>query len=293
MINLGSLTALIRTLRATSGLDAAAAPVAKLSAVAAVAAGAQDDAGAMSSTALRSSFPAERASATLDLTVGARVLQAALRGSGRRAATPAQVESPMPLTTRPLPAELADGLAKAIAQSGLFYESHLARALERTYPIAAVSREPQAGWAQAANDAGAFATTTTSPAALPEAVSSMLSKQLDVLETRSLIWTGELWPGQRASIALQELPEGEPSTPDSVASLPSPSWRLRLTLDMPSLGPVTANVDLCGDALRLMLATPSSSTQSRLSTSKASLAAALASTNVGLAGFEVVAHSGA
>ena len=193
MINLSSLSALIRTLRHTRGVDSPAAPVARVASVTPVA---KDDAGAMTSTALRPSpwaraqplpleslaadaAPREAAlrretsmpmaktsfvalpglapfapaasvddveSTALDLTAAARLLQAALRGTGLKTPTPPVITSPMPLVTSPRApaAELALGLTSAVAESGLFYESHLARTLRRDYPIAALSREPQA-----------------------------------------------------------------------------------------------------------------------------------------------------
>lgn len=333
MINLSSLSALIRTLRHTSGLDGPAAPVARVGSVTGVA---KDDAGAMTSTAVRPSpwarvqptpleFPADveplraemqretsvetaRASATsvprsqppataaaaddaqssaLDFTAGARLLQAALRGTGLKIPAPPAITSPLPLATSPrAPApELAQGLANAVAGSGLFYESHLARALQRDYPMAALSREPQAGWP--ASSVAESLTASTSASALPDAASTMLTKQLDVLETHSLVWSGDVWPRQRATIAFEEERQAGEAANDADDVHPPSSWRMRITLDLPSLGRVQATLDLRSDALDLALAATNEDTQARLMSARTKLRDALADAQLALGRFDV------
>jgi flagellar hook-length control protein FliK len=333
MINLSSLSALIRTLRHTSGVDAPASPVARVESVTPVA---KDDAGAMTSTAVRPSpwarvqltplelagdaatrqtdmrrdlpvhatgtsvmpsaqlSPAATAAATeetqssaLDFTAGARLLQAALRGTGLRTPTPPVISSPMPLVTssRATPPELAQGLANAIAGSGLFYESHLARTLQRDYPVAALSREPQAAWpASAASDGF---TASTSGAALPEAASTMLTKQLDVLDTRSLVWNGDVWPRQRATIAFEEERDAGDAANDAEDVRPPSSWRMRITLDLPSLGRVQATLAFRSDALDLALAATNEDTHARLTAARPELSNALEDAQLALGRFEV------
>jgi Flagellar hook-length control protein FliK len=333
MINLSSLSALIRTLRHTSGLDGPAAPVARVASVTPVA---DDDAGAMTSTAVRpspwtrlltsleapgnadtrpaglrreavttvgtSASPASRLppsaaavadrtedaqSTALDFTAGARLLQAALRGTGLRTPTPPTIMSPIPLTSssRALAPELAQGLANAVAGSGLFYESHLARTLQRDYPMAALSREPQAAWPASTVPEGVSAAASNS--APPEAASAMLTKQLDVLDTRSFLWNGDLWPGQRATIAFAEERETGEAANDAEDVRPSPRWGIRITLDLPSLGRVHATLDLDADALDIALAASSEDTQTRLMSAKPELSAALADGQLAVGRFDV------
>lgn len=333
MINLSSLSALIRSLRHTSGPDGPAAPVARVASVTAVAG---DDAGAMTSTAVRASpwtraqrvpldlssdagsrstgwrrepplqgthaaaLPDSRSqppaaaaanedsqSAALDFTAGARLLQAALRGTALRTPTPPVITSPMPLVARPRGSvpELAESLAGAVAGSGLFYESHLARALQREYPMAALSREPQAGWRASAAAEGVA--TSTSAAALPEAATVMLTKQLDALDTRALVWSGELWPGQRATLAFEsgEVADAPEDADDAVA--PVAPWRLQITIDLPSLGRVQTVLDLRAAGLDLALAAPNEDAQARLTLARGDLATALANAQLALRRFDV------
>ena len=331
MINLASLSALIRSLRHTGGIDAPAMPVPRVASVTPVAA---DDAGAMTATGVRTSTlsrtamagveadGAEHAAArpardmlgpltsastaaaarsavaansptaepprstALDFTDGARLLQAALRGSGLRTPTPPAISSEKPLVfAANSPAhELARGLANAVAGSGLFYESHLARALQRDYPAAALAREPQSSWTTP-TAMTEFASSTAN-AALPEAASSMLTRQLDALDTRALLWTGDVWPGQRATIGFSEQEHArEANDPDVIP--PAAAWKLRLSIDLPTLGRVEATLDLRADTLDVALAAPSGETQRRLASARDELTSSLADANVTLARFDV------
>jgi hypothetical protein len=192
----------------------------------------------------------------------------------------------MPLVTssRAPPPELALGLASAVAESGLFYESHLARTLRRDYPIAALSREPQAAWP--ASSVAEGLATSISASALPEASSTLLTKQLDVLDTRSVVWNGEVWPGQRASVTFEEECLGEAANDADDARPPGP-WRTRITLDLPSLGRVEATLDLHAGAVDLALAATSEDTQARLTSAKSELAGSLADAQVAVGRFDV------
>jgi hypothetical protein len=315
MINLSSLSALIRGIRPANPADAAAPPVVRVAAVTPVA---EDDAGAMLPAALRqqhlsaANLLAEGAviddvrggalrehrlaaaeggrttstqaglaappshaqpSTALELTAAARVLQAALRRTGLNAPAPATIESAVPLAEGPHApaAQIARSLEQAIGVSGLFYESHLARVLRRDYSLAALSREPQAAW-----PAG-----TLSPDAQPssggptaDAASTMLARQLDVLDTRALAWSGDVWPGQRATIALREDLAGEAAN-DADDEPVASTWRLQVALDLPSLGDVRASIMLRGRNVDVVLEAANESAQRRLENATPQLAASL------------------
>jgi hypothetical protein len=315
MINLSSLSALIRGIRPSNPADAAAPPVVRVAAVSPVA---EDDAGAMLPTALRQQHlsaanvlpedavvddvrggplreqrpaapegarttstlagladPTSRAqpSTALQLTAAARVLQAALRRSGLNAPAPAPIESAAPLAAHPQAsaAQIARSLEHAIGISGLFYESHLARVLRRDYPLAALSREPQAAW-----PAGTLSPDAPSAPGSPvsEAASTMLARQLDVLDTRALAWSGDLWPGQRATIALREDLAGEAAN-DADDQPVASTWRMQVALDLPSLGNVRASIILRGRNVDVVLEAANESAQIRLEKATSQLVASL------------------
>lgn len=327
MINLSSLSALIRAIRPDHAADAAAPAVMRVPSITPVA---EDDAGAMLSTALRQQAwstasvvsegvvadearggapvesrhaahanartvgtptgvpaPASPAqpSTALELTAAARVLQAALRSTGLRAPAPAAIESTMPLADGPhAPArQIARSLEYAIAASGLFYESHLARVLRRDYPLAALSREPQAAW-----PSGTLSPDAPAPAGSPtsEAAATMLARQLDVLDTRALAWSGDVWPGQRATIALREDLAGEAA--NDADDQPAPStWRMQVALDLPSLGYVQASIVLRGRNVDFVLTAANEIAQLRLDAARPQLATSLGAADIVAARIDV------
>jgi hypothetical protein len=326
MVNLASLSALIRTLRHTTGVEGAAAPIVRVGSVAPVA---RDDTGAMLSTALRNpqqartaipdalldravrgpvaqrpqddatDVAAQRASPALAneestalvLTHAARVVQSALRTSGARNAAPPTIASPAPLAghAEAASAQVARALAGAIVESGLFYESHLARALQRDYPLGALAREPQAGFPLAAAESMPDGSTA---AVLSEPASAMLARQLDALETRTIVWSGEVWPGRAATIEIgeDEAASRDPDGDRERDTVSSPSWLTRITIDLPSLGPVAARLELRGDTLSLAIVARSTEARGRIAAARDRLADSLAADRIALRAFDVVAE---
>lgn len=175
--------------------------------------------------------------------------------------------------------ELTGPLARALAESGLFYESHQARWVEGDYPLERLLREPQAqlGGAStalpaargseaaratpalplategaAAGEPSAEIMTPSQPRAADEAqqpiareLLALVRNQLETLDSRQLTWLGELWPGQPlrwevgADDGGHEAPEGQPG------------WRTRLALELPQLGGVDADLALAAGGVRL------------------------------------------
>jgi hypothetical protein len=226
-------------------------------------------------------------------------------------------------------AELAAALRQTVAESGLFYESHLAQWLSGQRPVESLAGEPQnhladtasqlplnlnaddASWSQgrppaganqngavpgnpaargapdsphgqsarfttfdmathdvfdmqdgpsrgplhatAGNLAGANATdlpqqqlaATLHPATIP-----LVRQQLDLLATGQFRWTGEAWPGARLDWTIeQEGDEWRRSGNGAGAADDDYPWRTRLTLSLPTLGTVDADLTLTGTRL--------------------------------------------
>ena len=162
-----------------------------------------------------------------------------------------------PTTT---PAELALALRTALVRSGLFYESHLANWAVGQDSLDGLMQEPQNRLA--ANKAGADAApalaSLLAAAAQPDARSpgeladakvanpmhTLLTQQLQVLESPQFVWRGELWPGQMLEWQVNQ----ETDTPHEQAA-PTTSdaemvWESRLKLTLPNLGTVTIDIKL-------------------------------------------------
>ncbi len=89
------------------------------------------------------------------------------------------------------------------------------------------------GDAAGSNTAAAMA--TVHPATLP-----LVRQQLDLLATDQFRWAGEAWPGARLDWSIEPDASGTPGGDAQMA------WRTRLTLSLPSLGSVDAELVLTG-----------------------------------------------
>ncbi|VWM07782.1 flagellar hook-length control protein FliK [Burkholderia lata] len=98
--------------------------------------------------------------------------------------------------------------------------------------------------AAASSDSQAQTLATVHPAAVP-----LVRQQLDALATDQFRWAGEAWPGARLDWTIEpddpgnRAPRGDVDTGDGIA------WRTRLTLTLPSLGTVDAELVLNGTQL--------------------------------------------
>ncbi|CAB3764059.1 flagellar hook-length control protein FliK [Burkholderia paludis] len=114
-----------------------------------------------------------------------------------------------------------------------------------------LAERPDARWtparadlAAASSDSPAQTFATVHPAAVP-----LVRQQLDALATDQFRWTGEAWPGARLDWTIEpddpggRAPRGDDDTGDGIA------WRTRLTLTLPSLGTVDAELVLNGAQL--------------------------------------------
>jgi len=167
---------------------------------------------------------------------------------------------------------LALQLKDAVEFSGVFYESHLAQWADDLRPRALLAHEPQARWPVAAE----IAHTATAAAQAPgDYAAPMLRQQLEVLDTGRFVWAGELWPGQRGALVIEE---DEPSAhPDASAGMARVArWRVRLTLDFAHLGTIDASLLLAGDSLDLALRCDAADVATQMRAAAPTLRAAIA-----------------
>ena len=116
-----------------------------------------------------------------------------------------------------------------------------AGSLQRSTSHAAVSGDTSNG---TASDAAQPATAAIHAATIP-----LVRQQLDLLATGQFRWTGEAWPGARLDWTIeQENDERRGGASDSSATDDLP-WRTRLTLSLPTLGTVDAELTLTGTQL--------------------------------------------
>ncbi|MBI4984674.1 MAG: flagellar hook-length control protein FliK [Rhodocyclales bacterium] len=237
---------------------------------------------------------------------------------------PAALNRGEPLLPQP-PASAADlvpALQKAVAQSGLFYESHQAQWATGRLPIERILQEPQGQLsapatlaqhglpphaATAAADAGRAvaaenpsllqtlfgarpAEEAASPAPLPasapgvpEELRPLVQQQLDAVATQRLLWHGEAWPNQRIDWEIiREDDHG--NAPDAEQDA---SWRTTLKLETPRLGSIAATLRLTAGGIHLALSTPSDAAATDLRNGIPTLATALDAAGIPLLSFQV------
>lgn len=137
-------------------------------------------------------------------------------------------------------------LSQTLAESGLFYESHLAKWVRGGLSLERIQREPLARLAQE----GQIAARLAELGGMPEEAARMAGRQLQMLEGAPFWWQGQAWPGQTMDWQVREGLDGDArdDTGDAAAE-----WITELNLTLPRLGSVHAHLELAGEQLRLRL----------------------------------------
>jgi hypothetical protein len=85
-----------------------------------------------------------------------------------------------------------------------------------------------------------------------------------------LAWDGETWPGQRSTLTVER-----DTTQREGAEAPF-SWRTTLVANLPALGPIRAELVVCGTRVNVALAAPDGDARTQLGAERGRLLAALA-----------------
>lgn len=211
----------------------------------------------------------DEATARLSASAG---LLATLLGNAKT--EPASITATMPVLAQ-APAEiappllaglLAAALQRAITHSGLFYEAHLAQWVEGKRALAELQSELRGGPRPPAS-APDDGTSNNTPTALNEATPTgagrpgasplptddlpLIRQQLHALESRHVVWCGELWPGQSATWEVSD--ERGQRADTRTGKSASSTWFTRVHLTLPRLGEITALLRLAPDGASVTL----------------------------------------
>lgn len=240
---------------------------------------------------------------------------------------PAALNRGQPLLPEPplRGADLAPALAKAVAESGVFYESHQAQWVTGQMPLEQLMQEPQAQLSspsapQAARTPGAasaddggeapamqhrpasnsllqtlFGTEKTDATALQNQATSLahaVPEQLRPLVQQQLDAVATLrlvWHGEAwPNQPLDwEIVREDERGPGADGGEERTAWRTRLRLDTPRLGHVDATLLLTPNGVSMTIATPVGATAADLQEAAPELAAALEAAGVPLLSFAV------
>lgn len=110
----------------------------------------------------------------------------------------------------------------------------------------------------------------------------IVQQQLDTLETRQIVWQGQVWPGQQMDWRIDE--DGSRGAQDGEHA---PRWRTQLHLDMPSLGGVTAKLMMDGNGIRVDFSADRSQTAERMRSDIANLAQSMQDAGLKVTGLKV------
>ena len=167
--------------------------------------------------------------------------------------------SPNTLVELPSPSRhmLPVSLSKTVSESGLFYESHLAKWSRGSLSLESILREPQARLGQD----NTLALRLAELDGMPEAAARMAGRQLQMLEGAPFLWQGLAWPGQTMEWMVREESggEGQAEGEENAAE-----WSTELKLTLPRLGQVHAQLGLAGDQLHLRLRADSAEARDKL-----------------------------
>jgi hypothetical protein len=138
------------------------------------------------------------------------------------------------------------------------------------------------GGGHAANlppDVRASIAASIHPATIP-----LVRQQLDVLATQQFRWTGEVWPGAKLDWTIE--PERDRRAQAGEADETEQTWRTRVTLALPTLGTVDADLILTGTQLIVRVqASPGGA--ARLTAGGASFGQRLQAAGIELAGLQI------
>lgn len=172
------------------------------------------------------------------------------------------------------PAQLEQMLARGLKESGLFYESHLARWFSGSYPLERLLQEPQGRLSLPPGSPDAQeAALKTRQGMVPGSEGSdprtlaIVKEQLATIQTGQLLFQGDLFPGQPMEWRIKDREgRGRRSDPEH-----GHSWETSLALTLPNLGQMQAVLSLDGTRLDVQLEVASQSTAALMEKERANL----------------------
>jgi hypothetical protein len=193
----------------------------------------------------------------------------------------------------PAPEQLAQRLQSTLAQSGLFYESHVADWVRGERSLSALMQEPQMQRQQQAVADGAARAQAGGP---DLSAALMINQQLHAHEQARVQWQGEAWPGQPMQWEVRREPrdggqhghdarDGQDGQPEQV-------WRSGVRFRFPLLGKVAATVTVAGDQVQIALQTGSDQAAVTLRAHAGALEQAMAAAGAPLSSLTIAASEG-
>lgn len=232
------------------------------------------------------------------LSPAARAIASALASAYTTPGVPVTINGKSPLSAGGPPdsAKLREGLQRALGDSGLFYESHVAEWASGKRPLQDLQREPQMQ-RHAALQGGQHSPLEAAAklAAGPDlAAAQMINQQLHTQEQGKVLWQGEAWPGQPMQWLVEREQQrdggGQDGRRDGRDGDAETVWRSGVRFRFPLLGKVGANVTLVGDQVHIAIQSDSEGSADTLRAWASTLQQALDAAGAPLASLAIKAE---
>ncbi len=240
-------------------------------------------------------------STSQQLSTTARMLSALSQQLPEKALAHAVVKPPLVTTEEPPKAQpLANLLREVINRSGLFYESHQAQWLEGGRSTTQLLQEPQNQAASEMTAASIMSSAASLPASstvvaqspqsvsipIPPHLQALVQQQLSALETGRILWQGQVFPKQMLRWEIwQQSGQGQTPTADQERI-----WVTSLHLELPSLGPVNAQMRFASSAMSLTIDAASPETRALLDSASLRLLSGLTEAGLKVSSVLVMQH---
>jgi hypothetical protein len=189
---------------------------------------------------------------------------------------------------------LAGKLHESLSQSGLFYEAHQAQWIAGSRSTAQLLQEPQNQLTDPVKTALTSLTQAANPSAqsdhpmgIPNALQPLVQQQLNTLETRQVLWQGQVWPNQ---VMDWEIHEETPRSSVPRDVLEGGQWATQIRLDLPNLGEVAAMLRFSSQGLSITLDASGGQTRKLFGAVSSQLTAALAERGIKVSSTLVAPH---
>jgi len=111
----------------------------------------------------------------------------------------------------------------------------------------------------------------------------LVQQQLQTLDTRQVVWQGQVWPGQQMHWSIEE----EMARRGGGQGNESPTWHTHLNLQMPGLGGVSAKLAFVNGQVQLDISADSGDSVSRMRQHQTELVDRFASSGLQLSGVTI------
>lgn len=208
------------------------------------------------------------------LAAGLAAMPPALRAQASQAAL-------LPDPAQPAPAHETH-LKATVEKSGVFYEAHQKAWVDGRLSLDELKQEPQARLGTASAN-----TMPDSPAGKPVVTPEaghLVQRQLDTLEQRQFMYTGQAWPGQLVQWQIQPEDTGER---EGNGKQEMRAWHTSLAMSLPALGGLAARLRMVGNQVQLTFDTDNPEAAALIEQYRQQLAGSMEAAGLALASLQV------